>query len=184
MIKKGCAFTKIFVFHQFLPGSYNLLLSSHFWCHPHRLTFDEQTDIPKSVLFPNQVPIELLPTVFLTTTLRVGVRADFVQEVPLDLQCLTLISGHLYRGRRIHTSGHSDFGILSTLGACSKFTWVYADTASAACPSQSGNLAKTSITFSAVIWDADEPCSVKNCVGSTVVFYNVTTEHDSASVLL
>ena len=35
-----------------------------------------------------------------------------------------------------------------------------ADTASAACPSQSAYLAITSITFATVIWDADEPCSV------------------------
>ena len=33
--------------------------------------------------------------------------------------------------------------------------------ASAACPSQSGHLAIKSITFAAVIWAADEPCSVK-----------------------
>ena len=32
--------------------------------------------------------------------------------------------GHLCCGRRIHTSGHSDFGILSNLGASSNFTWV------------------------------------------------------------
>ena len=69
--------------------------------------------------------------------------------------------GHSCRGSRIHSSGYSDSEILSNLGASSNFTWVSADTASAACPSQSGNLATTSITFSAVIWDADEPCSVK-----------------------
>ena len=43
--------------------------------------------------------------------------------------------GHGSRGRRIHISGHSDFGIVSSLGASSIFTWVYAETASAACPS-------------------------------------------------
>ena len=37
----------------------------------------------------------------------------------------------------------------------------FCDTASAACPSQSGNLAMTSMTFAAVTWDVDEPCSVK-----------------------
>ena len=50
---------------------------------------------------------------------------------------------------------------LTNLGASFKFYWVKADTASAACPSQSGNLAATSITFAAVIWDAYEPCSVR-----------------------
>ena len=47
--------------------------------------------------------------------------------------------------------------ILSNLGASSNFTRVQADIASAACPSQLGNL----IIFAAVIWDADEPFSVK-----------------------
>ena len=41
----------------------------------------------------------------------------------------------------------------------------------------------TSITFAAVTCDADELCSEKN-TGSRVVFYNVTTEHDSAFILL
>ena len=40
------------------------------------------------------------------------------------------------------------------------FTWVYADIASDACPSQSGGGAITSITSAAVICDADEPWSV------------------------
>ena len=39
-------------------------------------------------------------------------------------------------------------------------TWVSADTASVACPSQPGNLEMISMTFAAVIWDADDPCSV------------------------
>ena len=68
--------------------------------------------------------------------------------------------GHLCRGRRIHKSGHSDFGILSNLGASSILTWVKADTASAACRAQSGSLAMTSLTFAAVICEVDDPCSV------------------------
>ena len=38
--------------------------------------------------------------------------------------------------------------------------WVYADTASAACPAQPGSLEMISMTFAAVICDADDPCSV------------------------
>ena len=64
--------------------------------------------------------------------------------------------GHLCRGRRIRISGHSDFGILTNFGVFH----IQADTASAACPAQSGGLAMTSITSAAVICDADEPCSV------------------------
>ena len=37
----------------------------------------------------------------------------------------------------------------------------HSDIESVACPSQSGSLALTSITFAAVICDSDEPCSVK-----------------------
>ena len=85
--------------------------------------------------------------------------------------------GDLFRGRRIYISGHSDFGFLNNYGPFSILRGLGCeqilrrllvlrlrkgrDTASAACPSQSGCLAKTSTTFAAVIWDADEPCSVK-----------------------
>ena len=37
-------------------------------------------------------------------------------------------------------SGHSDLGFFSNFGASSIFTWVLADTASAACPAQPGSL--------------------------------------------
>ena len=57
-------------------------------------------------------------------------------------------------------SGHSDFGMFSNLGASSIFTWVLADTASSACLPQPGSLEMVSMTFAAVICDADDPCSV------------------------
>ena len=57
-------------------------------------------------------------------------------------------------------SGHSDFGIYNNFGAISIFTWVSADTAPAACPAHPGSLDMISITFVAVICDADDPCSV------------------------
>ena len=68
--------------------------------------------------------------------------------------------GHLCRGRRIQMSGHSDLGIFKNLWASSIFTWVYADTASPACPSQPGSLEMISMILAAVIWDAEDPCSV------------------------
>ena len=68
--------------------------------------------------------------------------------------------GHLCRGMRIQISGHSDFGIFHTVGASSILILVYADTASAACPAQPGSLGMISMTFAAVICDADEPRSV------------------------
>ena len=66
--------------------------------------------------------------------------------------------GHLCFGRRIQISGHSDFGIFNNVGASSILTRVQ-DIASAACPAHPGSLAMTTITFAAVICDADEPCS-------------------------
>ena len=58
---------------------------------------------------------------------------------------------HLCLGRCIQISGHSDFGIFNNVVASSILTWVYADTASAACPSQPGNLEMISVTYAAVI---------------------------------
>ena len=51
-------------------------------------------------------------------------------------------------------------GIFINFGAASILTWVYADTASAACPAHLGSLDMISMTFAAVICDADDPCSL------------------------
>ena len=70
--------------------------------------------------------------------------------------------GHLCRGRRIQMSGHSDFGIFNNLWASSIFTWVCADTASAAwtCTHwQSGNDIPYHFQPSCVM--LNDPCSVK-----------------------
>ena len=53
---------------------------------------------------------------------------------------------------------------------------MYADTASAACPSESGSPAMTSITFAAVTCEADEPCSVNPAKALESSFYDVTSE--------
>ena len=45
-------------------------------------------------------------------------------------------------------------------GASSILTWILADIASAACPAHPGSLEMISMTFAAVICDADDPCSV------------------------
>ena len=80
-------------FHQILPhGSHILPLSSHLKYYPRVpirtiLVFDERTDIPDLVLCPIQTPAELPRTVFPTRRQQVGVRTNFVHEVPLDLQC-------------------------------------------------------------------------------------------------
>ena len=97
---------------------------------------------------------------FPTRVLRVGVRISFVQEEQRDPQCIPTTSA-IYVLEDV--SIHPDIlilRILSSFWASSILTWVYADIASAACPSRSGTRAITSITFAAVIRDADEPCSV------------------------
>ena len=50
--------------------------------------------------------------------------------------------------------------LVNNVGASSILTWVYADTASAACLAHPGCLEIMSMTFAAVICDADDPCSV------------------------
>ena len=78
-------------------------------------------------------------------------------------------------------AGPSDSGILSNLGASSKFTWVWGDPAPAACPSQSVNLAITSIDyFCGSHLGRTWALFSKNCTGSRVVFHNATlgVRHD------
>ena len=65
--------------------------------------------------------------------------------------------GHVCRGKRIHISGHSDFGIVSNFGAPSTLTWVWAGTASAVCPPQPGSLAMTAYGLRAL--DRTRPTS-------------------------
>ena len=48
----------------------------------------------------------------------------------------------------------------NNVDASSILTSVKADTASAACPEHPGNLDIMSVTYAAVICDADDPCSV------------------------
>ena len=68
--------------------------------------------------------------------------------------------GHLCLWRRIQIFGDSDIGIFNNDGASSMLTWVFADAASAVCPAHPGNLDIISITLTAVICDADDPCKV------------------------
>ena len=109
------------------------------------LVFHEQTNIQNLVLFPTQMPTELPRTVIPTLVQQVGVRTNLAHDL-----------GHSSRGRRLQISGR-----WNPEQSGSIFTWVYADTASAACPAHPGSLAMASIGFAAVICDADEPCSVK-----------------------
>ena len=155
-----------------------------FWCHPRwpiRITFVfyERISIPNLVLFPNQ---------FLSMLLKLS----FPQEEQQDLQCIPMTSASYVLE---HVSTHPDILIweISNFWASSIFTWVYADIASAACPSQSGSRAITSMILAAVIWEHDLCCRhlrcwwalfSEDCKGSRVVFHNVSSKHNSSFVLL
>ena len=99
------------------------------------LVSDDRTFIPNL--------LKLLRIVFPKTNPRSWMT---VQEVPRDLQSLPMIWA-ICCGRRIHTSEHSDLGILSTLGTSSKLGLGRYCTSCTSRPSQPGNLAITSIIF-------------------------------------
>ena len=82
----------------------------------------KETYIPNSALLPIQVPLKLPQTFFPTRGLRVGDRTDFVQEVPLGLQCQTMIWAICVVEDVSITSGPSVFGVLGNLGASSILT--------------------------------------------------------------
>ena len=88
---------------------------------------------------------KLLRIVFPTAIRLMDDRTSVVQEVPRDLQYFPMILAICVVE---DVSQHLDtpfLWILSNQGASSNLSWGYADTASAACPSQPGNLAITSI---------------------------------------
>ena len=133
--------------------------------HPHTqiritlLTVNE-ISIPKWKPSPNRTSIGFSQIAFPITVLPEGWPYRFRSRWTTGSSILDHDSGHLCRGRRIQMSGHSDFGTFNNSGASSIFTWVEADTAPAACPAHCGSLDMISMTFAAVICDADDPCSV------------------------
>ena len=79
-------------------------------------------------------------------------RTDFVQEERLGLPYWTMILAICVVVDESKCPRHSDFGIFNNFGASSIFDLgKKADTASAACPAQPGNLDMVSMTFAAVI---------------------------------
>ena len=133
------------------------------------ISMNKQT-FPIQYLFLILVPTELPETVFFHKRPASGCPYKFRSRGTTGSSMFDHDLGHVCRGRRNHISGHSDFGIVNNYGASSIVTWVQADTASAACPAQPGNLAITSITFSAVICEADDPCSVNTAYATESSF--------------
>ena len=179
VIKKWCWFLNVNVFHQCLPHKSKILFSDQFWYHPHRpigITFAscERISIHNLGLFPNQVPSMLLRTVFPTIVLRMGVRINFVKEEQRNPQCIPMTSA-IYVLENVPI--HLDILIWFI------FTWVYADIASAACPSRSGGRTITSIICGCHLWCW---CALLNkyCISCRVIYHGVSSKQNSSFVLL
>ena len=135
------------------------------WCHPHtliRLILFHGVRIKHSQFETFSQPYfnRFSQIAFPIEVLAKGWPYRFRSRGTTGSSILDHDYGHLCRGRRIQMSGHSDLWIFSNFRASSIFTWVLADTPSASCPSQPGNLNMISLTFAAVICDADDPCSL------------------------
>ena len=164
-VKEWGWFFQINVFHQNFLNRFHVLFCLPSWYRLHAqirivLLLGWRMNIPNVKLFPNRVPKEFSQIAFPTVVLPEGDRTNSLGEERLDLPYWTMILANLCFGKRIQISGHSDFGIFNNVGASSILTWVYAGTASAACPAHPGSLDILSMTFASVICDADDPCSV------------------------
>ena len=132
--------------------------------HPHtqiRILFhDVQRDIRNLELTPSHVSIGFSHSAFPIVVLPKDDHTDFAQEERLGLPCWTMILAICVV---VDESKCLDIQILEFSIICeasSIFSWVFADTASAACPSQPDSLEMISMILAAVICNADEPCSV------------------------
>ena len=112
------------------------------------------------------------------------VRTSFVREEPLGLRCLTkVLATCVVEDVSIHLDIQTlEFWVM--LDHPPFLLECKTDTASAACPLQLGNLAITSMIFcSSHLWRRRALFS-EDCVGSRIVLYTVSSEHDSAFILL
>ena len=135
------------------------------WCHPHTqirtiLFHCVRTSIPNLETFSQPYFNRIFSNCLSHNSPAKGWPCRFRSRGTTGSSILDHDFGHLCSGRRIQMSGHSDLGIFSNFVASFIFTWEKADTATAACPAQPGSLEMTSMTFGAVICDADDPCSV------------------------
>ena len=129
------------------------------WCHPHTqirtILFDGvRRDIRNFKLFPNRVPIELSRIAFPITVLPKDDRKDCAREEQLGLPYWTMILAICVV---VDESKSLDIPILEFSVILEHLPFL---PGSAACPAQPGSLEMISMTFAAVICDADDLCSV------------------------
>ena len=113
-------------------------------------------------LSPSHVSIGFSQIAFLTIVLPKDDRTDFVQEERLDLPHRTTIGAicALVNVSKFLDTLTSVFSIF--LVHLPFLTWAQADTMSAACPAHTGSLDFMSMTFAAVIGDADDQYCVRS----------------------
>ena len=137
------------------------------------LLFDEQIDLHNSVLLPIQVPTELPRTVFPTRSLRVTMISAIyvVEDVSRYPDTLTLESWVMQERLPFLLECKLKLRRLLVM--------------------HKSSLAITSITFAAVICEADEPCSVNTATtrplyfgnfGSNSTFFKITNVHQCTKV--
>ena len=166
MIKEWCWFSQIQLLCLVLSTSDQCFVSFQpIWCHPHTririiLFHGARISIPNWKPSPNRISIGFFQISFSITVLPKDDHTDFIEEERPGLPYWTMI---LATCVVVDESKCLDIPILeifNNFGASPILTWVLAETASAACPAQPGSLDMISMTFAAVICDADDPCSV------------------------
>ena len=135
------------------------------WCHPHTqiriiLFHDVRLSIPNWKPSPICISIGFSQIALPITVLPKDDHIDSVQEERLGLPYWTMILAICVVVDESKCLDGSDFGIFNNLWASSIFTWAQEDTASTACLAQPGSVKMISMTFVAVICDADGPSSV------------------------
>ena len=191
MIKERVWFFQINFFIVHFPHRIKVFVSFQpIWCHPHTqirktLFHGVRISIPKWKPFSQPYFKRIFSNCLFNNSPAKAWPYRFHSRRTTGCSILDHDFGHVCRGGRIQISGHSDFGIFNNFGASSMFTRVQADTASADCPPLHGSLDMLSMTFAAVICDADDPCSVNNTAqDSKSSFKNVASEYNSTFVFL
>ena len=123
--------------------------------HPHTqiriiLSHEVQRDIPNLELSPIHASIGSSQIAFPITVLPKDDHTDFIQEEPLGLPYWTMISVICVVVDQSKCLDTPIFGF-SIISEHLPLIWVSADTSSAACPSQPGNLEMISMILAAVI---------------------------------
>ena len=167
MIKEWCWLSQVNFFIEYFPHWINVLfISSQFLSRPNtqlrKISLSRCTNKHSQLgTLSNHAPIGLSQIAFPTTVLPKDGHTDFAQEERLGLPHWAMIWAILCRGRHIKMSGHSDLGIFWNFGASSFFNLSvsrYCVSCLSCAPWQALNM--ISMTFAAVICDADDPCSV------------------------